>query len=196
MALRYHAASPTWTLNALASAFPAASAVLTALNQGDPSGSSYRQVVDPLDVPTDILGRMPATLQRRLADDYATIQLADSVAAMGIDQSGTVRTTGNTLLQVLQSMESDAFSTDPNFHSETALLNKINGTSVLGLRIGEQTNQFLSDAIEQLLVGNKPMRDTEAKLMNATINQWRYGAGYGTDLFQHTAADLNGWRLP
>ena len=37
-------------------------------------------------------------------------------------------------------------------------------------------------------------RDSEVKVMNATIHQWRYGTAYGTDLFRNTAANLNSWR--
>jgi hypothetical protein len=196
MSARYYAFSPFWTFNSLFSAFPSASPVVGALNTGDPTGSGYRQVVDPLDVPTDVLARMPADLRRRFADNYATIQLADSVAAMGIDQTGTVRANGNSLLQVLQSMEADAFSPAGTYQTQTALLDKINSASVLDLKVAEQTNQFLSDAVEQLVVDNKRKRDSEAKLMNASINQWRYGAAYGQDLFSRTAANIDTWRLP
>jgi hypothetical protein len=196
MFARYYAFSPFWTFNSLFSAFPSASPVVSALNTGDPTGSGYRQVVDPLDVPTDVLARMPADLQRRFADNYATIQLADSVAAMGIDQTGIVRANGNSLLQVLQSMEADAFSPAGTYQTQTALLDKINSASVLDLKVAEETNQFLSDAVEQLVVDNKRKRDSEAKLMNAAINQWRYGAAYGQDLFSRTATNIDTWRLP
>jgi hypothetical protein len=196
MAARYGAFSPFWTFNALFGAFPGASPIVGALNTGDPAGSGYRQVVDPLDVPTDVLARMPADLRRRFADDYATIQLADSVAAMGIDQTGTVRANGNALMQVLQSMEADAFSPAGTYQTQTALLDKINGASILDLRVAEEMNQFLSDAVEQLVVDNKRKRDSEAKVMNAAINQWRYGAVYGQDLFSRTAANIDAWRLP
>jgi len=195
MAARYYAYSPFWTTNSLFSPYPAAQPVLTALNAGDPVGSGYQQVVDPLQVPTDVLALMPADLQRVFADRYATIQLADSVAAMGINQSGVVRANGNELLQVLQSMQADAFTPVGDYQTQTALLDKINGASVLSLQETEQTNQFLSDAIEQLVVSNKRQRDTEAAVMNATINQWRYGAAYGQDLYSRTASDLDTWRL-
>jgi hypothetical protein len=196
MASRYFAFSPLWTINGLLSPYPAAQPLLAALNAGDPVGTGYQQVVDPLQVPTDILALMPTALQRRFADRYATIQLADSVAAMGINQSGVVRANGNQLLQVLQSMQADAFSPLDGYHTQTALLDKINGASVLSLQESEQTNQFLSDAIEQLVVANKRQRDTEAAVMNATINQWRYGALYGQSLFSRTASDVDSWRLP
>ena len=102
--------SPFWTTNSLFSPYPAAQPVLNSLNAGDALGNGYQQVVDPLQVPTDVLALMPTALQRVFADRYATIQLADSVAAMGINQSGVVRANGNEQLQVLQSMQADAFS--------------------------------------------------------------------------------------
>jgi hypothetical protein len=196
MAARYYAYSPFWTTNSLFSPYPAAQPVLTALNAGDPLGNGYQRVVDPLQVPTDVLALMPLALQRRFADHYATIQLADSVAAMGINQSGVVRANGNELLQTLQSMQADAFTPVGDYQTQTALLDKINGASVLSLQETEQANQFLSNAIEQLVVANKRQRDTEAAVMNATINQWRYGAAYGQDLFSRTASDVDTWRLP
>lgn len=195
MAARYQVLSTAWALNALVSAFATASPVVGALNVGDPTGAAYRQVVDPLDTPTDVLPEMPSSLQRRFADDYATIQLADSVAALGIDQSGAARRASSPLLQVLQSMQADAFTTDDTFQTQTALLNKINSASVVGLQEGEQTNQFLSSVLEELLVDSKRQRDTEAKVMNAGINQWRYGAAYSQDLFSRTAADLDTWSI-
>ena len=30
--------------------------------------------------------------------------------------------------------------------------------------------------------------------MNATIYQWRFGQGYGDELFRNTAAALDSWR--
>ncbi len=85
-------------------------------------------------MPTDVLALMPVDLQRQFADRYATIQLADSVAAMGINQSGVVRANGNELLQTLQSMQADAFTPVSDYRLQTALLDKINGASVLSLQ--------------------------------------------------------------
>ena len=92
LANRYRGQSVAWTLQDLASLF--ARPLLSALNTGDPTGRAYRQIVHPVDVPTDILGRMPAELQRRLATAYATIELADGVAKRGVDQVGATRAIG------------------------------------------------------------------------------------------------------
>lgn len=193
LANRYRGQSVAWTLQELTSLF--ARPLLSALNTGDPTGRAYTQIVHAVDVPTDILGRMPAELQRRLTTAYATIELADGVAKRSVDQVGATRAIGATVLQTIRTMEQDAASTSDSFNTQIALLNKINTASVLGLRLSDQTNQFMLNTVEQLLVDNTRKRDTEVTVLDATIYQWRYGQAYGADLFRNTAADLDTWRL-
>jgi len=182
---------PTYSLSGLRFGQP----WLSALNAGDSLGSAYRQLVSQLDIPDDVLARMPFNLRQRLQADYGSVELADRVAAMGIDQAGNTRFTSPNLLSVIQAMQDDAAAPADEFLSQTALLTKINTASVLGLRIGEKTNEFLAEALEQLTVDNTRRRETEATLLNATITQWRYGQAYGDSLFRNTAANIDGWRL-
>lgn len=194
MATRYHGHSVDWTLHDASEGLLYAQRILEALNTGDPSGAAYRQAVDPLDLPTDILGRMPASLQSRLTNAYAAIELADSVSKLAVDQMGALRVEGQHNEQVAKDMEKDAVSTLDNFHTQIAVLNKINGATVLGLRMQDHINKTLASTLEQLLVTNRRQRDSEAMLMNATIYQWRFGQSYGEDVFRNTAAALDGWR--
>ena len=194
MVARYHGHSVDWTLHDLEAGLQYAQRILTALNNGDPSWAAYRQVVDPLDLPTDIVGRMPASLRRRLTNAYAGIEMADSVSELAVDQMGAMRVDGAHNEQVAKDMEKDAVSTNSDFHTQTALLNKINAAAVLGLRMQDHVNKSLISTVEQLIVSNTRQRDAEAVLMNATIYQWRYGQGYGADLFRNTAEDLDTWR--
>lgn len=191
IASRYHAYSLEWNLHDLSALY--ADPLLGALNVGDSTGGAYRGLVDPLDVPTDIVGRMPASLQRQLEDQYGAIELQDSVSALAVDQTGSARADGPLTLQAVRNVEHDIDNPADAFHSETALLEKINAAFAIGLRIEEQTNQFQLTELEQLLVDNTRKRDAEAGLMNATIYQWRFGSAYGADLFSHTAADLETW---
>jgi len=193
LASRYRGQSVAWTLQDLASLY--AEPLLKALNIGDPSGRAYTQVVHALDVATDILARMPTDQQQRLRTVYATIELADGIAKRSIDQVGATRAIGPTTLQTIRVMEQDAASTLDAFNTETALLNKINTSSVLGLRLADQSNQFLLNTVEQLLIDTTRKRNTEAGVLDATIYQWRYGQTYGADLFRNTAADMDSWRM-
>ena len=192
IASRYHAHSLDWNLHDLTSLY--ADPLLRALNVGDTAGAAYRGLVDPLDVPTDVVGRMPASLQRQLEDQYGAIELQDSISRLAVDQTGSARTDGPFTLQAVKNVEQDIDNPGDAFHSETALLEKINAAFAIGLRIEEQTNQFQLTALEQVLADNTRKRDAEAGLMNATIYQWRFGSAYGAELFSHTAADLETWR--
>jgi hypothetical protein len=173
-----------------------ASPLLDALNRGDATGAQYQRAVAALDPLRAVLGHIPAELRDRVGTAYATIELADRVARTAIHQAGVVRTNGATVLQSIQALEDDALSGNDQLHTEAALLNKINGASVLGLRIAEETHQSLVGVMEQLVVSNKRQRDAEAKLMDAQIYQWRFGNAYGQDLVSRTAQSLDGWRQP
>ena len=99
-------------------------------------------------------------------------------------------------MAAIANMENDALAASDDFHTQTALLNKINGASVLALRITEGANQLQMHILEQLIVQNKRKRDAEAEAMNAHLFQWRYGMPYGRDLFSRTASTLDSWRQP
>jgi hypothetical protein len=192
MAARYHAYTPGWAAHELGAVFYA-SGILKGLNDGDPGGAGYRSMADFLDSFPDVAWRMPDALRGPLATQYANIELADAVAIMGIDQVGVMRETSNIDLQVIDTMEADAGSGTDSFQTQTAILNKINATNVLALRLAAQSHEVLGDTLEQLIVDNKRKRDAETRLMNATVNQWRYGPSYGADLFSHTAANIGRW---
>ena len=84
---------------------------------------------------------------------------------------------------------------DDAFHTQTALLEKINAALAIDLRLSEQTNQFQLSARSSSSSSTTSASATpRRRLMNATIHQWRYGQAYGEDLFSHTAADIDGWR--
>lgn len=196
MAARYRVPEVLWRIHDSAEAFPYAGPILSALNYGDPTGAQYFRVVRQLEPLDPVLARLPAGFRRRMTDSYATIQMADSAATMGVHQAGIIRFNGRAILRAIDAMEQDLVAVPDEFHSQTALLNKINGANVLGLRIAERNSQFLLATLEQLLVEGKRKRDAEAQLMNAHLHRWRYGQEYATELFRNTAQALDGWRQP
>ena len=194
LAARYRVPEVRWRTHD--SGDPYAGPLLAALNAGDSLGGQYFQTVDRLSAVEDVLARVPESVRRRLRTGYATLQAADSIATMAIHQAGTIRSNGRLILQGIQAMENDLVALPDDFHTQTALLNKINGAGVLGLRIAERNSQFLLHTMEQLLVENKRKRDTEAQLMNAHLHRWRFADAYAADLFRRTARSLDDWRQP
>jgi hypothetical protein len=104
--------------------------------------------------------------------------LGDSVAKRALDQVGSTRTNGKVALRTIQNMEDDAVSGSDDFNTQVAVLNKINGANVLGLRLNETATELHLNILEQLIVQNKRNRDAEAQMMNAHVFQWRYGQSY------------------
>src|SRR5437764_1463973 len=191
MASRYRVPAVRWHSNDPNGVYQYARDILASLNAGDSAGTGYNRSIDRLDPLDDLLPSVPSDLQRRLATIYGTIQLDDSTAITAIDQLGRIRANGSLMMSAIANMESDAVAAPDEFHTQTALLNKINGATVLALRITESASQFQLHILEQLLVQNKRSRDAEAEIMNAHLFQWRYGTGYGRELFSRTAANLD-----
>lgn len=196
MANRYLVPTVRWRTHDIEAAYAHARSILTGLNYGDADGRLYAQGVDRLEPLDALLASVPADFRRRLQTKYGTIELADSVANMGIHQIGALRFNGRSVLTAIQNMDADASAVSESFNSQTALLNKINGAGVLNLRISEGSSQFLMHILEQLLVQNKRSRDAEAQAMDAHLFQWRFGATYGRDLYSRTAETLDTWRQP
>jgi hypothetical protein len=194
MATRYRVPEVLWRIHDDSDLY--AGPLLTALNYGDPVGGRYYETVDRLSAVEDVLPRLPETLRRRMRTGYATLQAADSIATMAIHQAGAIRFNGRRVLETIRAMEDDLVAFPEEFHTQTALLNKINGAGVLNLRIAERNSQFLLHTLEQLLLDNKRKRDTEAQLMNAHLHRWRFAEAYAADLFRHTARQLDDWRQP
>lgn len=196
LASRYRVPTPRWRTHDLGDTYAYARSILTALNRGDSSGTGYTTSVDPLTSLADVLPLLPPDLQRRMTNAYGTIQLADSVARYAIDQTGRIRDNGGAVLTAVLNMENDATSLSDDLHTQIAVLNKINGANVLGLRIGEMGNQLQMHVLEQLIVQNRRAREAEAQLMNARLFQVQHGSAYGQQLFSQTTRDLNDWRQP
>ena len=77
------------------------------------------------------MANVPAPLRPRLSAHHAAIGAADRLLTRGIDHAETVRIGGESMLGAIQALEDDALTGADEYHAETALLNKINGASVL-----------------------------------------------------------------
>jgi hypothetical protein len=196
LAARYRLPPVRWSTYANTATTPYAEAILSALNIGDPTGGLYNVSVERLDTLDDLLASVPVDLRPRLRLLYGSLQFDDSVAKAAINQVGVTRTNGPFALTTIQNMEDDAVASGDDFHTQVALLDKINGATMLALRLNETASQLQLHILEQLLVQNKRTRDAEAEAMDAHLFQWRYGAAYGRDLFSRTAAALDSWRQP
>jgi hypothetical protein len=176
--------------------WPYGASWLTALNSGDPTGAAYNQTVIPLGTITDVPARLSPEARAMFERLYSTIEIADSAAQTGGDQIGLVRRYYNRVQRSLDALASDLVDSRPEYHEMTAVLDKIAAGELIARRQDTAINQLLSNALEQLLVRAKSIRDTEAAVVNMQIGTWR-DAGQANDaLVVGTGDALRTWRQP
>ena len=105
------------------------------LNSGDATGAAYCRDRGA----ADAAGRhacdgCPPAARRALERQYATIEITDSVAAMGGHQVALTRGYHGRLQQAVQALEGDVLNGLLRYHEMTAILDKIAAGELLGRR--------------------------------------------------------------
>ena len=169
---------------------------LQGLNAGDPSGAGYTASTVPLERPTVVPPTLGATARRILERQYATVEIADSVAMMGGHQIGALRGYHDQTATAVQALEDDVLSGLLRYHEMTAILDKVAAGELVGRRQDMAANQLLSHALEQLLARGKRQRDTEALAMNMQLTTWRDARAVNAAMVAGTGLALSTWRQP
>lgn len=169
---------------------------LRALNSGDPAGTGYWSTSVPLNTPDSMPASVSGAARRSFERQYATVEIADSVATLGAHQVGALRGYHGRLDQAVSALEGDVLNGLLRYHEMTAILDKIAGGELLARRQDMATNQLLSHALEQLLVRGKRMRDTEVTNLNMQLVTWRDAAAANRAMVDGAAEALRTWRQP
>lgn len=169
---------------------------LQGLNSGDPTGSAYWATTLPLQRPVSLPTRLGASGQRFLERQYATIEIADSVAMMAGHQLGLMRGYHGQLQRAVQDLETDVLNGLERYHEVTAILDKVAAAELLGRHQDMAANQLLSHTLEQLLTRSKRLRDTEAASMNMQLVAWRDSRAANEALVAGAGEALRTWRQP
>jgi hypothetical protein len=182
--------SPGWAIHD-----SAGTGFLHALNEGDPTGIEYEGVARRRhSLPMDLATLSPAereVIERALA----TLDLADSTIIAGAHQTGVLRQGGELERHAIDQLEADVLNPS-QAQSTTAVLDKMTGATLIEAHQKHARLQFLSAAVEQLLVDSKRARDTEAAALNMRLGQLRRDGGEEGGLLSGTADDLRNWRQP
>jgi len=139
---------------------------------------------------------MSVAAHRTLANQIASVELADSVAMMAGHQIGAIRQYSGRLQQGVDSLEEDVMNGLARYHELTAILDKVAAGELLGRRQDMAANQLLSHAVEQLLARGKRLRDAEAATMNMQLTTWRDAQRANDAMVAGTADALRTWRQP
>lgn len=169
---------------------------IQALNSGDATGAAYLSAALPLLRPTTMPAGLTPAARQTLERQYATIEIADSVAMMAGHQVALSRGYHGELQTAVQALEADVLNGLLQYHEMTAILDKIAAGELLGRRQDMASNQLLSHALEQLLSRSKRQRDTEAATINMQLTTWRDGRAANEAFVAGTGDALRTWRQP
>lgn len=167
-----------------------------ALNYGDASGNAYRDVTVPLLGAGGLLDEeMAPDAVRDFAARLATIDVADAVAISATNDTGHVRYNGRREQDAIDVLESDVIDPSQD-QSATAVVDKLSGATLIGVRQRQARAQLLVGIVEQLLVDSKRERDTEAATMNMQLTTWRESQAANTAFVSGASDALRRWRQP
>ena len=167
-----------------------------ALIGGDPGGTAYLDVIQPVVAAQRGLGRLTPAARRMLTSRLATVDLADAATIAATNDTGQLRFNGRKFeVQAIDALEAHVI--DPsNEQSATAVLDKISGAVLIGARQRQARMQLLAGVVEQLLVDSKRERDTEAAAMDMQIVTWRDGRAANKAFVAGAGDALRTWRQP
>jgi hypothetical protein len=165
------------------------------LNYGDATGAAYRDITHQVLAAEADLNRLPAHARRALAARLATIEAADATIIAATHQSGQVRFNGRRELQAVLALERDV-TRNSDEESATAVLGKISGARLIGVRQREARGRLMTGVVEQLLIENKRTRDADAAAMNMQLVTWRDRAAANEAMVAGSGDALRTWRQP
>jgi hypothetical protein len=173
-----------------------ANGVNDALIFGDAAGEAYIDVSHPVLSAQRLLDRLTPAARREMSARLATVSATDAATIAAIDGSGQLRFNGRKH-ELLAINALEAHVTDPsNEQSATAVLDKISGGTLVGVRQRQARVQLLASIVEQLLVDTKRARDTDAAAMNMQLVLWRDGRAANRAFVAGTGDALCTWRQP
>jgi hypothetical protein len=167
-----------------------------ALIFGDPEGAAYRDLVHPVRADPNRVDRLTPAARRVLTSRLATVDVADATAMVATHDTGQLRFNGRKRERVaIDALE--AHVTDPsNEQSAAAVLEKISGAALIGVRQRQARVQLLAGIVEQLLVDSKRARDSETEAINMQVVMWRDARTANKAFVAGTADALRTWRQP
>jgi len=167
-----------------------------ALIFGDPTGAAYVSLTQSVAAARDALNRLSPSARRALASRLATIDLTDATTIAATHDTGQLRFNGRKQeIRAIDALETHVI--DPSDEqSATAVLDKISGAVLLGVRQRQARVQLLAGVVEQLLVDSKRARDAEASAVNMQVVTWRDSHAANKAFVVGSGAALRTWRQP
>jgi hypothetical protein len=169
MEARYRALRTPWRSLAATNVYGVTTNWIDAANTGHDAAKAYALATQTLLSYADAIGQLSAEEAARVKMRYDRVQLADGTITTGLEALGRLRFHQGSVETTIRNLEEDTYSDNPDLHTQIAVLNKINATSVASARVAKDTNYLLVSLLEQQLVDATDRRDAAVQGIDAHI---------------------------
>jgi hypothetical protein len=166
---RYRSLPTPWQALSATTSYGTTSGWIGTANTGQDAGAAFASATQPLRPYAGTITQLSADEAARVRVRYDRLQLADGTITHGLEALGRLRSHQDSVETTLEHLEEDAYTTDPDFHTQIAVLNKINATAVTAARVGTDTNDLLVSLLEQQLNASTDRREAAVERINAHI---------------------------
>jgi len=175
--------------------YPFGGPLLQGLNSGDPYGDRYNQVVRTVLRPGGLIDLLPPEARKVMQDAFAGIEIADSIATMGIHESAQARGYAQRIAQLIERLQTDVTASGSEYHQVTAIADKLAIAGMVNGRLNQNSNQVESSILEQQIARNLRLRREAAEQMNMSLTRMKDNGDSTEALVGGATEALQNWRL-
>jgi hypothetical protein len=196
LAARYRNLATPWLNLVAEDTFGVNRGWLTTANTGNAALAGYRAATETLQAYAAVIDQIPVDQVPRVKTAYAALELRDGLNVHALEMLGLLRSHSTDVELALRRLEDDTFSGDDAFHTQVAVLDKINAATVSSARMTKDTNQILIALLEAQLAEGRRQRESEAIALNAHIAFHRDTRDLLRRSIVGTTEALTNFRLP
>jgi hypothetical protein len=126
---------------------------------------------------------------------FATIEIADSIATMGVHESAQARGYAQRIAQLIERLQADVTAPGSEYHQVTAIADKLAIAGMVNGRLNQNSNQVESSILEQQIAHNLRLRREAAEQMNMSLTRMKDNGDSTGAIVGGATEALQNWRL-
>ncbi|MFN7981133.1 MAG: hypothetical protein U0Q11_04695 [Vicinamibacterales bacterium] len=167
LAARYRTLATPWVPLIGASTYGRTAPWILSATTGVNAVTAFTQATQALQPYGAGLTGLSAAETARIQTRYDRTQLRDGTLATALTAIGRLRQAETTVETTLKNLESDAYTDVSDYHTQIAVLNKINATGVTAARMAKDTNALLVSLLEGQMLDATERREASAQAIAA-----------------------------
>ena len=196
LAARYRTLATPWVPLIGASTYGRTAPWLLSATTGVNAVTAFTQATQALQPYGAGLTGLSAAETARIQTRYDRTQLRDGTLATALTAIGRLRQAETTVETTLKNLESDAYTDVSDYHTQIAVLNKINATGVTAARMAKDTNALLVSLLEGQMLDATERREASAQAIAAQAAFLTEARPLLARTTAHTTSALTTFRIP